>query len=664
MSDTWNEKSSSLLQDDVSINEGVREHLETGRRSASASDCENHDVSSDRSTYTSYKQDADGNDFLSDGKLRHLALVDASAGGFGSPVSGSHYGAARNGKFYDNGAECGVGDFGSVGGGLRRTAWRFTGDEPMACYKEWGTLSMPSDDTLMFDTGGVQNGLGQHGPQASSFGKWVLHGDFDIQVSFANLAAVSGSLPCVGMEVMKRSDFGGLGKVSYWVCRCDTYYQRQAFNESSSPYDRVSSSDTSGMLRITRTGSMFRAYYDASGTWTQIGTDDLSTSVGTDDVYVRVFLTANGTDGSSDVSGFAVNSGTTLNTAGWHREVSSSSRGTRQDMPESLIVATTQNSIDLIDHANSKLWMRFELGVNNALFDDSNSEPRQCSWSDGVLTVAHGDYTGNDKGGGIVIDFTMDQVRIYQKAANNAGEFYGKSDERSDGAISLRNDSLGFGGLDTSWGSPDNRFVGSDIYRDSGYEYHAFATESGVFVSKRNRWHRQDSPTIQTSKTSDTSPVHAVMFDPTSGELFYVNDTNVMSVDKATWEGVMAASGVFSPTTSKAFSGVRDAYFQYRMALFGSTLFLISNEGVYSVAWPSGSISLAYGMAGSGAANEILPVNSRSTAISVTKDGALDILLVGVDGVSPSVVAIDLGSSSLYGMIEPDNGKSVVAIGV
>ncbi|MHC4619224.1 MAG: hypothetical protein ACYTEQ_15880 [Planctomycetota bacterium] len=444
------------------------------------------------------------------------------------------------------------------------------------------------------------------------------------------------------------------------------YYKSAVNNGSVVGLATGVTSDTSGKLRLTRTGTTLRAYY-WTGSWTQLGGDETGATIGSDDVFVQFALTAGSaaTDGRIDLKNFVINSGTTSNKAGWAREATGANRGTQADMPTNLGVVTVSEGVDLLDLDNNKLWMRFVRVANNIVFTSLTNEPRRTAWDDGLLMIGQGSGAlETQEGMGTLVDFTLDQSRIYRETASIPGTFYGTQEERATGAIARRNDALGWAGSDAAWEIPDYRVHDVDIHRASGFEFHAMATVEGVGVGKLQRGYRQSSPTVLTSKSTEVTAMRAVQLDPSTGELFYMDDTTLHSVDKATWEGVMVTTQVFTAVTTKAIPGTRYTWWEpvYHFVRVGTKIYVPSHEGVYMVDWPGGSFVLQYGDADSGAVFPILPVYTSIVTIAHALDGATNVLACGLHSDASSLVTINLDTDTLHGATAPTAGKAPVTI--
>lgn len=621
--------------------------------------------------FTEFRQDGDGNDLLGGVDLRQVLKIDTTLGSFGSPLGNPHYGAAADGTFYENGVACGPGDFGA-GGIFRRTAWRRGGDEPFAARQDSGVQpSLIADDTLRFGTGGTMSGFPQASPSIHTNKKWVLQGDFIIDVDFANWNPISGNDLIFSLQVL-----GNSGEIAGKENGYNIHRRRESGSEKYQKYilnngvatsvANISTTDTAGTLRIERSGTTFRAFYFVGATPTQLGADDVGTAnVGSGDLYVRLWFTANNsTNGTVDASNFTIQSGTTSNKAGWYREAASTTRGVLPAMPASMGAVFTATSLDLLDLATNKLWMRFVKGVSNIVFTSLNGQPRRLAWDAGQLLLAQGSNPlDTPEGMATLVDFTADHSRIYREVASIAGAFYGSSEERAIGGIALRNSAGSWTAFDVLWVIPDHRTYDVALYRSGGFEYHAMATADGASVGKWQRWYTQAVPSVGTSKSSEVTVMLAVLLDSLTGELFYMDDTTLHSVPRATYEGVMPTTQIFSAATTKVLPGTRTTDQQHHLVRFGANIMVPAQEGIYDVVWPGGSFTLLYGEVGSGATHEILPANSGVRAIAHALDGITNLLICGLESAGTAVAVINLDTNTLYGIIPPEvAGKAPVSV--
>jgi hypothetical protein len=497
---------------------------------------------------------------------------------------------------------------------------------------------------------------------------WVIQGDFDIQVDYSNWSYGGGGDG--GCQMYARID----NKNAWFVRRKGTpdYYDRNVMiNGVWSTIASVSASGhTSGKLRLTRVGSIARSHYWTGSAWSQIGpdidmgkTDDITVSL---DIWGNAALTC-----SIDFSNFTINSGTVSNRTGWYREATGTHRGTQSDMPDTLAVACSAQSIDLIDVTNNKLWMRFLQGANN-VFDnwDNRIEAIDAAFQDGVLLIAlSATRYGVDEGMLLVIDFTRDHVRLHRHAASTIlGTWYGNLISAT-GGIALRNTAKDWYSVAyAEWALQDRKVQSCSVVADGGSMYRAAAVGSGVAAFKLPRWHRQT--TLQHAFSTETTVMRFCRYNPVNGNLFYVDATTLYEATKADVDAGLAGGfgNTFGATTTKALPGTAATPAHYRFHRYGSsTLYMPRVEGLYKVDWPSGSFIHEYGDAASSAMHGVLPPHDALNDITFAQDGATDLLLVDllIDGSTgqTQVVAIKLSDHSIYAVSKVFQ-KSLTATGV
>jgi hypothetical protein len=134
---------------------------------------------------------------------------------------------------------------------------------------------------------------------------YLISGDMDIQISY-QLSA--DWLPGNGTRV-------GIGVVDYWNSMqrlSDVYYadgiDAYAYSNPSGGINYVPTDDTAGRLRITRTGSEFKAYYSgaAQTDWTYLGTGQSTSG----DIQISISVWNSWFDGNQVTVGLDDFSGT------------------------------------------------------------------------------------------------------------------------------------------------------------------------------------------------------------------------------------------------------------------------------------------------------------------------------------------------------------------
>lgn len=626
--------------------------------------------------YQDDKLDADGKELLySAYNVESALVIDTTQGTFGDPATG-HYGAARDGKFYFNGLECSAASptFGTVAGGPNRRTWPWwSGSEPFGKDLPSGSsFTIPSDGAIRF-TG---TGLSEAGAFVSSRNGWNFPPsvNFDIQIDYSGLVKSGGTDGGLLLSVLVDPDY-----LFYVRRHSGSIYDKNAhIGGSGASYASVATSDTSGKMRITRTGSTLRAYYWTGAAWAQIG-GDYAHSVLAGKMYVLVSMWGSGgLNLDVTVSNFTINSGAWGNKAEWHDEASGAHRGSLQAMPSKVAAVATQQSVDLIDADTDKLWMRFAKGTNNALhyFSAQSQRVWNMAWSNGTLILAHGSSpTASEEGGTIVIDFTTELIRTTREAASTiCGAVYSTYTSRGWNhppamwGITSRNGGATYVVDWDNWQIQDYRVYSVALLHSGLSEYIASGTLLGLTIHKVQRWYAgQVGRNYNWPKRSMSSVSAQIRFCGfrSDGTVFYVDLSNLYSRDRTNgsntgWEDVMDA-GTFSAEKTEALPGTRTLFNQYRPVIYGNYIFMPANEGVYRIDWTSGSWELFYG---NGGTHDILRDYTRVTSISLANDGTYDLLVVSLEGVAASGVdVVKLSDHSLYGVTVPvDVIKTAVAV--
>jgi len=596
--------------------------------------------------------DGDGNAFLGGYDAFSVALYKLNVDSWGSPKTpgDGFYGADHSGSLFHNGTPTAFGDFGTTLDGIRKTAWTLSNDEPLSFgdAPDWD-ITIPADDTLQF----AINTSTATGAWAGSNQRWYAEGDFDVEVDFANFAHVGGT-------------DGG----AYFVCHVDGNHQAFVrrrgvgtsrldsdvqLNGSWVNYATLSTAVTSGKFRLERVGSTIRRYYDIGGGWVQQGADQ---TFGTDRVYFRVGFEPVGTVTTATVqfSNLIKSIGTTVSSkVGWFVEATGTHRGTRDDFPDSALIVSTKNSLDIIDADNNKLWMRFVVGADNVLPTWAASiRPQRVEMREGILLVACSNEAG--EGGVIRIDFNLDMINIHRlEASTITGGDY-KSTHGStwygyffaQGSIIGRNGGHGYNHDWNNWKLQSYQTQDAALWFDSGFEYRAAAGD-GVSLFRWNRWSMWLTEpngfyNPEWAWSTETARMHWCYFRQSNGELMYMDSTSLYSVLEATYLPRLAGgfAHLWSADVTKALAGTRTYNSQYVAIQYSTnTFFMPANEGIYKIDWPIGIFVHQYGSPASSAAYKILPANTLTTGAVVTDDGGIPLLVV-------TVYHRDLGANQLF----------------
>ena len=616
--------------------------------------------------YMVEKDDGDGVELVQGTPIEVLKKIASGDDPWGSPSAG-FYGTARNGKNYYDGDECtpsgSLGtSFGTTAGGPNRVCWPFWGGAapldmglPAGC-----TLSIPSDDDLNIACTGLSSEFGA----ASAMLGWYLSGDFDVQVDFANWAQSGGSYGrlCFRMladednyvQIQRRSDGG--------------YFSNRRVSGSDTGTATSATSDTSGKLRITRSGSVLQTYYwdDGGSAWVQLGTDhDLGR---VDPMFPQFWVIgAGGTDLSVDLSNFTINSGSVINTVAWSREALGDHRGNSDASPSTLGLVGTRDSLGLVDLTATLLWMRFTEGLGQALnsnWGGTDIWVHDVAFIDGVMLIAwHGAL--------VRVDFNLSDIRIGRLSTDSNrgavkrtthGNGYpgmGAAGSLLNSQVITRNENTGFTTPALNdWAIPSRDVNSVDLWHDGGYEYRVVGTAAGLRVQKWRRWYFEGVGVegIETPEYSSWDTSNAILWTKlrSDGVLFWMDNAKLYSRSKTGagqgWEDWMTG-GSFSAENEKDLPGTRWLPFQYRGQVYSSYVFVPTNEGVYRVNWPSGSWELFYGNSLSGATHAILPDYKLVSALALGNDGTTDLLIISLEQEQKGqVVAVRLSDNTVYAL--------------
>jgi len=351
----------------------------------------------------------------------------------------------------------------------------FTG---MLDDNRWRAFGNPSVyDTVTFSDSGVGALQG-----LSSQTEWQLTGDFDIQISYEDCQF--GTESGFRLEIRDATD-----NYSFVAIRNVNDTLRNIKNVNANETVANCIADSTGRLRLTRTGSNIRAYYvwwDAGSginqdrwKWTEIGAAE---AFNDNDIYVKIYTYADtNTMISVTADNFiAKNFGScTLDNVGSH------TRGTKKEFPQQAILVATDKGLDIIDAATDTLWMRFknydcerDIGrYQNIVADTLNT----IFALDGKIYV--GAYEGWMSGVG-VIDFTSDDTWFYD--AHTTGDGTGWNCLAD---ISQRNMNRGWTDNDASYVSLSGWFV-YDIYAkllNTGKEESTFLGIANGVAEEDNR---------------------------------------------------------------------------------------------------------------------------------------------------------------------------------
>lgn len=603
-------------------------------------------VQLDNTDYIHSKFDSEGRELLGNYGVRHILFYDATLDPWHTHGAG-FYGAGRDGVLYYNGVACGPGSFGTVAGGIRRTAWAAKNE-----YLDFGFGAVPTITTDDEITCTVTPTVASCGVGSNL--RWFLTGDFDIQVDYQIVSTGSGPNDN-GILLMASMDWSNEFYVRRKMWTTNAYDKDVKNNGSWASYASVATSDTSGKLRLVRVGSVVSSYYWSGSAWVQIGSNYTMTYLRP--VFVQAYFQQTG--GTSitavvKIRNFTINSGTTTNLIGWAREAAGTYRGSQAAFPQHALIVSSGNSLDIIDADTDKLWMSFRGGVTKLLGGDGNYYVPQVAFKDGTLLLCYRtfDTYGTVDGYGYWIDFTLDFARCHRGPSyNDAGLYYNVElttgvwpRDSANGAIAWRNSNRGESASHyDNWQFQNSRANWCDILHDGGYQYRLIANNGGVYIAQWERWKFEGSGNAHLNTpyyalSNETTAMRWAQFRPTSKDMLYHNRTKLYIAHYATWSIVLAGGGgVWAFDHDYTLAGTPDptttgSLAQDSMALddAASLLFYARNEGVYVMDLTTGISTLIYGKVGSGATYEVLPEYALISSVKLAMDGAVSLLVVGM----------------------------------
>lgn len=587
-----------------------------------------------------------------------------AASSFDNPTAHNHWGAARDGKFYADGVECGSEgyDFGTLANGFKRTAWRFAGGlmerEPVfATTPTKYRLNLIADDELDMALISLSSAWDL---MVVSHGKFYLDGDIDIEVEYTDYAYSSGRI----QFNLYKTRYTVATHFGVWARSNNIIDAQRSINGTAASLGTVTPCPTAARLRLTRTANVFQAYkWDSGDTdWVAVGSSYSHASL-EGALYVGVGLyTTGGYSCSCRLKGFTINAGTVLNTASWARELPGDHRGSQSAMPQNMVIAAESQALSIIDADNALLWMRFLRGVSFAFYELSgNALIRDLAWKDGILLMVVGrDTLETAEGFVLYIDFTIEAIRYHRPASSTVcGSFFSRDWEQEPGVIVNRNRADGWVGDYDAWHVISSACRCAAILHDAGYHYRASGTVSGITVHKWLHWNLNgiDSTTfdwdLNYSRSTGIGEVFRCAFWGTT--LYFGDATHLHSRDKTNgsldgWEDKIGST--FSPEYSQAWPEAAQIMEHYRPVFWQPAIplyiFIARASGIYRIEWPTGAWELFYG---AGAVHDILPSYTQINSIAFANDGASDLLVVGLQDASLSkIVILRLTDHTIYGV--------------
>lgn len=601
--------------------------------------------------------DGDGKDFVQGYSFGSMMYYDTTSDPWHSPTQSGFYGVGRDGLQYYNGTPTELYEpIATSASGVNQLGWS-SNDNPMPGYwpghGNYYDISYPAaSGELRIATNQPLTGWQSAG--VSSAGRWTLAGDFDIQVGFKNLSESGGSGGGFDFEIVRDDQHR-----VYIERRYDNYIGTNFQDEGSwSSHHTEYYTTSNSIFRFTRSGSNVQAYF-WRGYWDAIGA---VRNFGGWNCFPRVRVTGTGNLTISVTAyDFRVNSGSFARTAGWYREGDGTHRGLRNDFPERFYLISSQDSLNIIDADNNKLWMRFSGGSNNAYHNGDDRGITDMSFHDGVLWVS---CTGPENHGHVHrIDFNTEDCRYVTNSDTAAfGRYLFQSGQAywgyqsAIGGIRDRNGNNGFNGDFPNWALPGNRCYSVSVAHDSNIamETVAIATSGGVVVHYYNRWKFGEWDGIEYHNQYATNAGNQAFWchiDRDTKDLYWLNKTHFCYTLRDTYHAALNGS-VFATTTAKQLPTRLGRWEQYHMVQHGGYFYLATKDGVYRITGPTGEWQLVFGKPSSSALSKIITeACDGPVRLALHRDGSIDLLMISVDNVRhgwTQVIFARLDTLALY----------------
>lgn len=159
----------------------------------------------------------------------------------------------------------------------------------------------------------------------------------------------------------------------------------------------------------------------------------------------------------------------------WYSGGLSSTRGSRPDFPLKVILVATDNSLDLIDDTNQRLFMRFEVNTNYALNLDLGVI-QDLAAREGKIFVAMQDST-NHRGGVVILDFKNDKIYQITDTVKIATPVNGFRDRNGNQNWTISTDYPTFDFNEEVWTIHANH-IGSEDYLAIGTQTQAYVLKT------------------------------------------------------------------------------------------------------------------------------------------------------------------------------------------
>jgi hypothetical protein len=612
--------------------------------------------------------DADGREYVRGSTVHHVSRLNCNQGSFANPETLTHWGAAKDGKFYAGGVESVIGGPFAIDGQPNFTSWRFQGGLISADgskYPDPQAITLSGDKLITPNGGAVTLSLttGETGfPHAlcvQSDLRWYSLGDeFDFYLDYEDFTLSSGTDLALVVEVCRGQDYlryckkfvGGDPALKYTLIQQNI---AGAYVETATGF---TDSSEDGTLRIWRnnitmmgipTVSLFKRD-TPEGPWQEVGDPSgyECAAIAMLPVNIRIYLTGdNNSTGSVKLTSFGFTEGgganITTNRPLWaiiaNEEgggtYGTDHRGVTLEVPNELAAVCTDEAVSLIDTASaSKLWLRAMLGNEFALKNNQglgDAVPRSVHWQNGRLIIALGgsaatpgynrlprysdDPTLNF--GAVVFDFVEDRIYVHQSVDPLGSVGTGGSLFLSNyiGDIPYRNVAPDSGlfaharwtGSQAQLLIPDSRVFACAHYSDVLEDYRAIATGSGIGLFKQHITKPFEAG--NNAVTLQSGKITHCEFD-TNGNLYWMDADTLFSATKGSWNNNWGAT--FSADVYRPFPFTLSCEGQKTFALVDiNTVLVATDVGVYAIDWSTGEWHLRYATTGYNAAHEILPSN-------------------------------------------------------
>lgn len=624
--------------------------------------------------YSTVQTDGDGNTLLPSGTAKMVKRYRADLDPWGNPTAHASFsGIGRDGKFYRNGEECVFGDFGVTD--FRHTSWSID-ENPLGNFYDHTYLPPASEIDMTLDSPDVVRfqsnaPLDVHLKQIGSHMRWCLLDSFDIQLDFSDFNGGAVGYSGIYFTAQFRQDT----KIVIGREQTGGSQQYRSFKVDGGSFTAYTWTATAnaGKLRLLwdKPTGRFTASFDEGGGWQVVASNELLNNV-EDAAWVAAYAWGQGSSTiDAKVSNLVVAAGTISTRCGWYREGFGTYRGNKQDFPEKAVLAATQEGIAIIDEDTGLLWAMFTMALSSSgdMLNGGLGYITDFVMEDGVLVVGVASPTAAE-GFMVKIDFNMEEAWRHRTSASGAagaiyktpgGDFeYGA--EYPTGKIIKRNDTMTWSGDYARYGLPHLRVHSVALGFYGGNVYWAAATEAGATIFMLKRWYLwgtdEENPTdprwANSNEVGKIYWCHLDAHDPVNLRFMYMDGTNLYSVDRTTYElrFTGAFGGGFDAEVTKALGGTRDLDSQYHALQFETKYYIPSNEGIWEIEWPAGTMNLFYGKPGSGAVHEILPeFYTRVVRIGALQDATHDLIVAYLENAWTTrgqVVAVKLSDNSLY----------------